>query len=269
MATDMQPFLSAVSSAAKHTPSETRERNESRPPSSFADRINNVLGRAEPRRESGPPSIVARPKHAARPHTSTHSTPNPSTNSQPDKVMGSAANTRQEEISNKSDSNQTQEEDSDNGQDEQTAKVHKKATQQTTLSPEELLAAGMATQVQMEEPSAGQTPSPSEGTGKSADAPVGKVSSAAATDFPSVNTQSDALTKSVPALTPGQRPGQLPTDATASGEANHSAGATKSSERLSPETEKGDAGQLIQAQNQNTSHETPTTLNRVPSRKAK
>lgn len=260
MATDMQPFLSVVSSTAKHTPSETRERNESRPPSSFADRFDNVLGRTEPRRESGQPSIAARPKHAARPHTSTHSTLNPSTNSQLDKVTGSVANTRQEEISNTSVSNQTQEADSDSGQDEQTTKVHKKATQQATLSPEELLAAGMATQVQMEEPSTGQTPSPSDGTGKSADAPVGKMSSASATDLPSVNTQSNALTQGTPALTPGQRPGQLPTDATASGEANHSAGPTESSEKPSPETEKGDAGQLIQAQNQNTSPETSTIL---------
>ena len=115
MATDMQPFLSVVSSTAKHTPSETRERNESRPPSSFADR--SITCWQELSLAESPASHRSlRDPNMPRALTHQRIPLKPSTNSQLDKITGSVANTRQEEISDTSDSNQTQEADSDSGQ---------------------------------------------------------------------------------------------------------------------------------------------------------
>ncbi len=260
MATNMQPFLNVVSSAARQIPSEVRARNESMPRSSFPDRFDNVLGKAEARRGSAQPSIAARSKHAERRHTSTPAPTHSPTRSSGDTLSGPPADARQEKISSKSDSNQSQEV-SDNGQDEQLTKVRKKATQPDTLLPEELLTAGIATQVPMEELTANQKESPSDETVQSADPTVGKVTSAPATSLPSTDTESGATVSSVASVIPDQRPGQASGDATASGEVNRAAGQAPSSDAPSTETGKDDAQQVVEAENQETLHEIPTSLN--------
>lgn len=261
MANDMQPFLKTVSSAAKQTPSEMRDRNASVPPSSFADRFDTVLGRAESRRVSGQPPMAARPKDAARSHTPTHSAINAPTHLQTDKLSETAADARQEWASNKTEPNRTQNEDSDSGQDEQTSKVHEKTAQSATLSPEMLIAAGIATQALTGEPQAGQAAPLSEGAGKSADATVGEVPSAPGTGLSSADSQSGATTHSVPALPPGQTVGHTPADNRANGDANRSAEPAQTSNIPRAETGDADASQISQSQNQTTLPETPTSLN--------
>ncbi|MEP7152394.1 MAG: flagellar hook-length control protein FliK [Nitrospira sp.] len=260
MATDMQPFLKTVSSAAKQTPSEMRDRNASVAPSSFADRFDTLLGRAESRRVSGQPSVAARPKSAAPSHTPAHSAINSPTHSPTDKLSGTAANARQEGVSNKSEPNRTQKEDSDSGQDEQTTEVHEKTTQSATLSPEILIAAGIASQALTGEPPAGQAASLSEGAGKSADATVGEVPSAPATGLSSADSQSGATTQSVPALPPGQTVGHMPADTTANADVTRSAEPAQTSNIPRAETGNADASQVSQSQNQTTLPETRTSL---------
>ena len=183
----------------------------------IARSFRELPGKAEARRGSAQPSIAARSKHAARRHTSTPASTDSPTRAPGDKLSGPAADARQEKISSKSDSNQSQEV-SDNGQDEQLTKVRKKATQPDTLLPEELLTAGIATQVPMEELTANQKESPSDETVQSADPTVGKVTSAPATSLPSTDTESGATVSSVASVIPDQRPGQASGDATVSGE---------------------------------------------------
>ena len=162
MATNMQPFPNVVSSAARQ-PSELLARNESTPRSTFSDRFDNVLEKAEARRESAQQSIAARSKHAERRHTSTPASTHSPARSPGDQLSDRLPMSARRRFQRTSDSNPTQE-DSDNGQDEQITKVRKKATQPDTLSPEELLSAGIVTQVPMEESTANQKESPSDET---------------------------------------------------------------------------------------------------------
>ncbi len=276
MATDLQPVFSTVSNAPKHTSSEMRERHESLSSSSFAHRFDSVLGRAESRPGSGQPSILSRTKQAARPHTSAHSSTSSSTHSQADKLSATAADARQETVSHKSESDQTQKEGADNGQAEQTSKVHKKSTQTTALSPEEFLAAGMATQVPQDEPLSALATAPSDesgtsrdGTAKSVDATVGEVSPVPAAGVSTLTTQPNSVTQSAPAPTSDQRPGQLPADVTASGDVNRPAGPPKSSDASPSETGKGDSGQVFQAQNQSVLSEAQVALTENSIREAR
>ena len=258
MATNMQPFPNVVSSAARQ-PSELLARNESTPRSTFSDRFDNVLEKAEARRESAQQSIAARSKHAERRHTSTPASTHSPARSPGDQRSGPAADVRQEEISHTSNSNPTQE-DSDNGQDEQITKVRKKAAEPDTLSPEELLSAGMVTQVPMEESTANQKESLSDEAGQSADATVGKVTSAPATSLPSPDTESGATVSCVASVIPDQKPGEAPADAMASGEVNRSARQASSSHAPSTETGKDDVQQVVQAENQKTLPEIPASM---------
>ena len=137
MATNLQPFLNTVSSAARQTASEIRARNENMPRSAFGDRFDNALGKAEARRGATQPSIAARSKHAERRHASVPASTDSPTRSPGDKLSGPAADARQEKISSKGDSGQNQE-GQDDGWDEHTTKVRKKATQPDMLLPEHL-----------------------------------------------------------------------------------------------------------------------------------
>jgi flagellar hook-length control protein FliK len=229
------------------------------PRSAFGDRFDNALGKAEARREAAQPSIAARSKHAERRHTSVPASTDSPTRSPGDKLSGPAADARQEKISTKGDSGQNQE-GSDDGRDEETTKVRKKATQPDMLLPEELLAAGMATPVTMDESAAKANTSSSDGSDHPADATGGKVTPPTATSLPSTDTESGATVSRVAPVLPNQSPGQAPADATLNGEGNRSTAQAPSSEAAS-EAGKDHAQQVVQAENQETLAETQTSVN--------
>ncbi|MBI4000778.1 MAG: flagellar hook-length control protein FliK [Nitrospira defluvii] len=261
MATDMQPFLSGLSSAGNHSASDMRDRNAGLPPSSSANRFDTMLGTAEARRTgAGHESMPVRPQYAAHPRAATDTTTK--SRGRGDISARIAATARHERSATQTERTQSQRaEESESGQDDQTTEARDTSNQSATLSPEMLLAAGMVPQALTGERVAAQADSPSDDAPHAADTTVGEVQSATATELSSPDSQPAATTQSASLLPPGQTPGQVPADATAKGAADRFAGPTKASDTPTAESGNPDAALLSQAQKQDAPPETPTGLN--------
>ena len=259
MATEMQPFINGLSMAGNHSVSDMRDRNAGVMPSASTNRFDTMLGKAEAGRTGpGHEPMQVRSKQAARPRASTASR----SSSQTDRSARTAATARQERSATRNEGTRSpQAEDPDNGQDEQTTEMHDEATQSPAMSPEMMLAAGMAPQPRTGEEMGAQEAFPSKRGASAAEAPVEEVHSAVPAGLAAPAAQSTAATQSSTILPPGQLPGQEPVEAAPNGAEARSAGPAKAADIPAAESGTPEAAVLSQVQHQDTPLENVTSLN--------
>lgn len=151
--------------------------------------------------------------------------------------------------------------------DNQRTTVRNHSHESATMTPEMLLASGMAAQSQTEQPAA-TTASSSPGAAPTVEATVAEVPSGTAQILPSTDVASTFPAPNASALPSGQASGSVPATATANGTADPSVGQTKGSDASTAEPVNSETVPSAKIQNEDVLGETVSAQNEGSSKQA-